>query len=50
MQQIKNKLFPKRTQICVAGLGEWGTSGGFCFLANKWKEIRKILGIRNLAL
>ena len=45
--KIKNRLFPNRTQICVAGLGEWGTSGGSWFLANKWKEIRKIVGNKN---
>jgi len=38
--KIKHRLFPNRTQICVAGLGEWGTSGGAWFLANKWKELR----------
>lgn len=42
--KIKNKLFPNRTQICVAGIGEWGTSGGAWFLANKWKEILKKAG------
>jgi hypothetical protein len=45
--KINNRLFPNRTQICVAGLGEWGTSGGSWFLANKWKEIRKIVGNKN---
>lgn len=42
--KIKNVLFPNRTQICIAGLGEWGTSGGSWFLAYKWKELRKITG------
>lgn len=42
--KIKNRLFPNRTQICIAGLGEWGTSGGSWFLANKWNEIRKKVG------
>jgi hypothetical protein len=42
--KIKNRLFPSRVQICVAGLGEWGTSGGAWFLSNKWKEIRKKVG------
>jgi len=45
--KIKNKLFPNRTQICVAGLAEWGTSGGSWFLANKWQELRKKVGYRN---
>lgn len=39
--KLRNKKFPKRTQICVAGLGEWGTSGASWFLANKWKELLK---------
>jgi hypothetical protein len=45
--KIKNRLFPNRTQICVAGLGDWGTSSGSWFLANKWKEIMKIVGNKN---
>jgi hypothetical protein len=39
--KIRNKHFPNRVQICVAGLGEWGTSGASWFLANKWKELKK---------
>lgn len=39
--KLKNKNFPDRTQICVAGLGESGTSGASWFLANKWKELLK---------
>lgn len=39
--KIRNRHFPNRVQICVAGLGEWGTSGGAWFLANKWKELQK---------
>lgn len=42
--KFKHRLFPNRTQICVAGLGEWGTSGGSWFLARKWKELRKKVG------
>jgi hypothetical protein len=42
--KLKQKLFPKRTQFCVAGLGEWGTSGASWFLANKWKEIKSKVG------
>jgi hypothetical protein len=34
--------FPKRTHIIIIGIGEWGTSGGAWFLANKWREIYKI--------
>lgn len=30
-------------KICIAGLGEWGTSGGAWYLANKWKELLKIV-------
>lgn len=45
--KIKNRLFPNRTQICVAGLGEWGTSGGAWFLANKWEELRKKVDNKN---
>jgi len=32
---------PKRTWLCCAGVGEWGTSGAAWFLAMKWKEIYK---------
>lgn len=39
--KLKNKNFPNRTQICVAGLGESGTSGASWFLANKWKVLLK---------
>ena len=39
--KLKNRQFPKRTQICVAGLGESGTSGASWFLANKWSELIK---------
>ena len=39
--KLKNKSFPDKTQICVAGLGEWGTSGASWFLANKWKILLK---------
>jgi hypothetical protein len=42
--KLKNKNFPQRTQICVAGLGESGTSGASWFLANKWKELLKKAG------
>ncbi|MBX2947511.1 MAG: hypothetical protein KF725_16905 [Cyclobacteriaceae bacterium] len=42
--KINNRLFPTRTQICVAGLGEWGTSGASWFLANKWKDLLKVAG------
>ncbi|MBP1640247.1 MAG: hypothetical protein H6Q17_1830 [Bacteroidetes bacterium] len=45
--KIKHRLFPNRTHICVAGLGEWGTSGGTWFLANKWKELQKKVGDKN---
>jgi hypothetical protein len=41
--KIKNKFFPKRTQICIAGMNIWGTSGAAWFLANKWKEIYKLV-------
>jgi hypothetical protein len=39
--KLKNRKFPDRTQICVAGLGESGTSGATWFLANKWEELLK---------
>lgn len=39
--KLKNKIFPNRTQICVAGLGESGTSGAAWFLANKWESLLK---------
>jgi len=39
--KLKNKSFPNRTQICVAGLGESGTSGASWFIANKWELLLK---------
>jgi len=42
--KLKNRNFPQRTQICVAGLGESGTSGASWLLANKWKELLKKVG------
>lgn len=45
--KLKNKNFPQRTQICVAGLGESGTSGASWLLANKWKEILKKAGSKD---
>jgi hypothetical protein len=39
--KLKNINFPNRTQICVAGLGESGTTGASWFLANKWKNVLK---------
>ncbi|HUX58249.1 MAG TPA: hypothetical protein VMV77_14840 [Bacteroidales bacterium] len=39
--KLKNRSFPKRTQICVAGLGESGTSGASWFIANKWELLLK---------
>jgi hypothetical protein len=39
--RLTNSLFPNRIQICVAGLGEDGTSGAGWFLAMKWKELLK---------
>jgi len=45
--KIRNKYFPNRVQICVAGLGEWGTSGASWFLANKWKELKKCINGKN---
>jgi|WetSurMetagenome_2_1015567.scaffolds.fasta_scaffold32191_3 hypothetical protein len=37
--KLRNIHFPNRVQICIAGLGESGTSGAAWFVANKWKEI-----------
>ena len=45
--KVKSSHFPNRTQICIAGLGEYGTSGAAWFLANKWKEIRKTVKGKN---
>jgi hypothetical protein len=39
--KLKNKNFPNRTQICVAGLGESGTSGASWFIANRWELLLK---------
>jgi len=46
----KNKQFPERIQMCVVGIGEWGTSGGAWFVANNWKKIRKMVGINEFGL
>jgi len=32
---------PRRTWVCCAGLGDWGTSGAAWFLAKRWREIQK---------
>jgi hypothetical protein len=45
--KYKHRLFPNRTQICIAGLGEWGTSGGSWFLSKNWKELSKKVGSKN---
>jgi effector-binding domain-containing protein len=39
--KLRNKHHPVRTQICVAGLGESGTTGASWYLANKWKLLLK---------
>lgn len=39
--KIKPHSNPKRTWICCAGFGEWGSSGSAWFIARKWKDIRK---------
>lgn len=48
--KINNQYFPERTQICVAGLNIWGTSGAAWFLANKWREIYKTVGNKEFGL
>ncbi len=32
---------PERTWLCVAGIGEWGTSGAAWWLSRHWKLLRK---------
>jgi hypothetical protein len=32
------------TKICISGIGEWGTTGGAWYLANKWRDLHKIVG------
>jgi hypothetical protein len=47
------KIKPKsidRTWIGIAGLGEWGTSGGAWYLARNWKVIEKKYGDRPFGL
>lgn len=41
--KVNNKFFPNRTQICIAGLNIWGTSGTAWYLANKWDKIYKLV-------
>jgi hypothetical protein len=36
--------FPNRTQICVAGLSESGTSGAAWYLSHRWRTILKKVG------
>ena len=33
---------PKRTWICVAGIGEWGTSGASWWLSRHWQAVQKV--------
>jgi hypothetical protein len=42
--KIYNKNFPDKTQICIAGLGEYGTSGATWYLSKKWRLILKKVG------
>jgi hypothetical protein len=42
--KIKNKNFPTRVQICLLGLGEFGTSGASWFLSHKWKDLVRKVG------
>jgi hypothetical protein len=42
--KLRNLEFPERNQICIAGLGESGTSGATWYLANKWKELLRNTG------
>jgi hypothetical protein len=42
--KIHPRLFQNRVQICVAGIGTWGTQGGCWFLANKWEELEEKFG------
>jgi len=48
--KIKNRYFPKRSQMCIAGLNIWGTSGAAWLLANKWKEVYRIVGKNEFGL
>jgi len=39
--KINPDIKPNRTWLCVAGLGEWGTSGASWWLSRHWTEIYK---------
>jgi hypothetical protein len=39
--KITPKSFPKRVWICIAGLGEYGTSGAVWFAMKNWKKLPK---------
>lgn len=39
--KINPSRFKNRVQICVAGVGEWGTSGGCWYFANRWNELEE---------
>ena len=41
--KIHPKNNPRRTWICCAGIGEWGTSGAAWYLANRWKRFYKFV-------
>ena len=48
--KIKPNSLGNRTWIGIAGLGEWGTSGGAWYLARNWKEIEKNYGDKPFGL
>jgi hypothetical protein len=39
--KLHPKQFPDRVWLACAGFGEWGTSGGAWYLANRWMKIRE---------
>jgi len=48
--KIFNSNFPKRVQIFVAGIGEYGTSGAAWFLSHKWMTIEKKVGTKEFCV
>lgn len=37
--KIKSDIHPKRSHLCIAGIGEWGTSGASYYLSHYWAKI-----------
>lgn len=42
--KLKSQVNNRKTQMCISGIGEWGTSGGAYYLSKHWSKVfRKTL-------